>query len=57
MTPKKRILYCSNFKYLLFLSSPLNPWAFQILIYIYGVSMFTFPRNSSTIKLVLDGKD
>ena len=30
VTPKKRILYCSNFKYFLFLSFPLNSWTFQI---------------------------
>ena len=56
VTPKKRILYCSNFKYFLFLSSPLNPWTFQILRYIWHFH-FSFARNLSTIKLALDGID
>ena len=40
MTPKKRILYCSNFKYFLFLSFPLNPWTLQILRYIWHFHVF-----------------
>ena len=40
VTPKKRILYCSNFKYFLFLSFPLNPWTFQILRYIWHFHVF-----------------
>ena len=32
---EKCILYCSNFKYVLFLSSTLDPWTFQILRYIW----------------------
>ena len=37
---KKRILYCSNFKYFLFLSFPLNPLTFQILRYIGHFHVF-----------------
>ena len=40
VTPKKRILYCSNFKYFLFLSFPLNPWTFQFLRYICHLHVF-----------------
>ena len=40
VTPKKRILYCSNFKYFLFLSFPLNTWTFQILRYIWHFHVF-----------------
>ena len=49
VTPKKRILYSSNFKYLLFLSSPLNPWTLQILTYIWHFHVF-FPE----IRLLLN---
>ena len=37
---KKRILYCSNFRYFLFLSFPLNPWTVQFLRYIWHFQVF-----------------
>ena len=40
VTPNKRILYCSNFKYFLFLSFSLNPWTLQILRYIWHIHVF-----------------